>query len=402
MKLELNDLNNGHVYLGDKLNVRTIFNFDEDSSILWSGIRLLTHPPCLKELQITKEDIFSKGNFEKGEYIRERALLIKNNVIPTIKNRNLEYEIKLILRQPHPNNPDDDLVINKTHKIEVRVKDTSDQIIKPNPLSLSISGLNVNLSKDVFKPGETMKINFSSNELKQVEIRLLQKANLVCYCNAYGQTCSKVEELPPSIAGDSKTSDMNKEFLLLKIPEIAQPSHNYLWEPHEKEFWGMKYGSYVKWSLHFIGKPKSEYGKEIITFKVPITIVAKSVSGNKVGVDLFSKRATAAPSIFDGVSSKFQKVFKITSIDSDMEKYSIKIKNISKDSLKGVSVKTSGLQEGLFETEPTLTGFSSWESNEEKEIVYKSKQNITALICIIEDNNQRVIRIQTPLASTFF
>ncbi|MBY9014923.1 MAG: hypothetical protein KGD68_04455 [Candidatus Lokiarchaeota archaeon] len=402
MKLELNDKNNGHVYLGDKLNVRTSFNFDEDTSILWSGIRLLTHPPCLKELQITKEDIFSKGNFEKGEYIRERALLIKNNVIPTIKNRNLEYEIKLILRQPHPNNPDDDLVINRTHKIEVRVKDTSDQILKPNPLSISISGLNVNLTKDVFKPGETIKINFSSSELKQVEIRLLQKANLVCYCDAYGQTCSKVEELPPAIAGDSKTSDMNKDFLLLKIPEIAQPSHNYLWEPLEKEFWGMKYGSYVKWFLLFIGKPKPEYGKEIIKFKVPITIVAKSVSRNEVVVDLFSKGATVAPSIFDGVSAKFQKVFKITSIDSDMEKYSIRIKNISKDSLKGVSVKTSGLQEGLFETESTLTGFSSWESNEEKEIVYNSKQNITALIIVLEDNSQRVIRIQTPLASNFF
>ncbi|GAJ05030.1 unnamed protein product [marine sediment metagenome] len=85
-----------------------------------------------------------------------------------------------------------------------------------------------------------------------------------------------------------------------------------------------------------------------------------------------------------------------------MEKYSIRIKNISKDSLKGVSVKTSGLQEGLFETEPTLTGFSSWESSEEKEIVYNSKQNISALICILEDNSQRVIRIQTPLASNFF
>jgi len=118
MKLELNDLNNGHAYLGDKLNVRTIFNFDEDTSILWSGIRLLTHPPCLKELQITKEDIFSKGIFEKGEYIRERALLIKKNVIPTIKNRNLEYEIKLILRQPHPHNPDEDLMINKIEKIK--------------------------------------------------------------------------------------------------------------------------------------------------------------------------------------------------------------------------------------------------------------------------------------------
>jgi len=262
--------------------------------------------------------------------------------------------------------------------------------------------LSINVSKDVFRPGETVKINFSSTELKHIEIRLLQKANLVCYCDAYGQTCSKVEELPPAIAGDSKTSDMNKEFLLLKIPEIAQPSHNYLWEPHEKEFWGMKYGSYVKWSLLFIGKPKPEYGKENIKFEVPITIVAKTLSGHEVGVDLFSKSTTAVPSIFDGVSSKFQKVFKITSIDSDIEKYSIRIKNISKDSSKGVSVKTSGLQEGLFETEPTLTGFSSWESGEEKEIVYNSKQNISALICILEDNSQRVIRIQTPLASNFF
>jgi len=293
-------------------------------------------------------------------------------------------------------------VINRTHKIEIRAKDSSDQTIKTNPLSLSISGLSINVSKDVFRPGETVKINFSSNELKHIEVRLLQKANLVCYCDAYGQTCSKVEELPPAIAGDSKTSDMNKEFLLLKIPEIAQPSHNYLWEPHEKEFWGMKYGSYVKWSLLFIGKPKPEYGKETIKFEVPITIVAKTLSGHEVGVDLFSKSATAAPSIFNGVSSKFQKVFKIASIDSDIEKYIIRIKNISKDSLKGVSVKTSGLQEGLFETEPALTGFSTWESSEEKEIVYNSKQNISALICILEDNSQRVIRIQTPLASNFF
>jgi len=293
-------------------------------------------------------------------------------------------------------------VINKTHEIEIKAKDSGDQIIKPNPLSLSISGLNINLSKDVFKPGETLKINFTSNELRQIEIRLLQKANLVCYCDAYGQTCSKVEELPPAIAGDSKTSDMNKDFLLLKIPEIAQPSHNYLWEPHEKEFWGMRYGSYVKWSLLLIGKPKPEYGKETIKFEVPITIVAKSVSGSEVGVDLFSKGTTAAPSIFNGVSSKFQKVFKITAIDSDIEKYSIRIKNTSKNSLKGVSAKISGLQEGLFETEPTLTGFSSWESNEEKEIVYHSKQNISALICILEDNDQRVIRIQKPLASDFF
>ena len=402
IKLELSDRNNGSVYLGDKLTVRTTFNFDEDSSILWSGIRLLTHPPCLKELQITKEDIFSKGNFEKGEYIRENSVLIKNNVIPTIKNRNLEYEIKLILRLPHPTNPDDDLVINKTQKIEIKAKESNQLVTKPNPLSLSISGLNINVSKDIYRPGETIKINFSSEGLKQVEIRLLQKANLICYCEAYGQTCSKVEELPPAIAGDSRTSDMNKDFLLLKVPEIAQPSHNYLWEPHEKEFWGMKYGSYIKWSLMFIGKPKPEFGKEPVKIKVPITIMAKPVGKDELRADLFSKGTTGAPSIFDGLSSKFQKIYKIVSIDSDIEKYNIKIKNISKETLHGVSVNISGLQEGLFETAPTLTGFNRWEAGEEKEIVYNSKQNITALICVLEDNSQKTIRIQTPLASNFF
>jgi len=402
IKLELSDRNNGSVYLGDKLTVRTTFNFDEDSSILWSGIRLLTHPPCLKELQITKEDIFSKGNFEKGEYIRENSVLIKNNVIPTIKNRNLEYEIKLILRLPHPTNPDDDLVINKTQKIEIKAKESNQLVTKPNPLSLSISGLNINVSKDVYRPGETIKINFSSEGLKQVEIRLLQKANIICYCEAYGQTCSKVEELPPAIAGDSRTSDMNKDFLLLKVPEIAQPSHNYLWEPHEKEFWGMKYGSYVKWSLMFIGKPKPEFGKESVKFEVPITIKAKPIGKDELRADLFSKDTTGAPSIFDGFSSKFQKIYKIVSIDSDIEKYNIKIKNISKETLHGVSVNISGLQEGLFETAPALTGFNRWEAGEEKEIVYNSKQNITALICVLEDNSQKTIRIQTPLASNFF
>ena len=400
MKLEVSS--NSSVYLGEKLKVRTTFNFDEDSSILWSGIRLLTHPPCLKELQITKEDIFSKGRFEKGEYVRENSVLIKNNVIPTIKNRNLEYEIKLILRLPHPKDPDDDLVINKTQKIKIKAKELNQQVTKSNPLSLSISGLNISVSKDIYRPGETIKINFSSEELKQVEIRLLQKANVICYCEAYGQTCSKVEELPPAIAGDARTSDMDKEFLLLKVPEVAQPSHNYLWEPHEKEFWGMKYGSYVKYSLMIIGKPKPEYGKEPIKFEVPITIIAKPIGKDELRADLFSKGTSGAPSIFDGVSSRFQKVYKIISIDSDIEKYNVKIKNISKEPLHGVSVNITGLQEGLFETSPTLTGFNRWEAGEEKEIVYESKQNITALICVLEDNSQKTIRIQTPLASDFF
>jgi len=402
MKLELSDLNNGSVFIGDKLKVRTKFDFDEDSSILWAGIRLITHPPCVKELQIAKEELFSKGFFEAGRYIRERSLLIKSNVVPTIKNRNLEYEIKLILRQPHPTNPDEDLLINRSQNIEIKTKDLGIQAKKPNPISFSISGLNILLTKDIFKPGETIKISFTSEELKQIEVRLLQTANLICYCDAYGQTCRKVEELPPAIAGDVKTTNIDKGFLLLKIPDIAEPSHNYLWEPTEKEFWGFKYGDYTKWSLLIIGTKKPEFGREPIRFELPITIVSKSIPEEKEGIDLFSGGASAAPSLFDGVTSKFQKIYKIESIDSDMEKYKVKIKNISKEKLEGVTVKVSGLQEGLFETAPNLMGFKSWNKGEEKDIIYETKQNISALITLLEDNSQKSIRIQTAVASDFF
>lgn len=402
MKLELQDLNNGSVSIGDKLNVRTNFKFEEDTSILWAGIKLITQPPCVKELQISKEEIFSKGHFEAGEYTRERSLLIKTNVVPTIKNRNLEYELKLIVRQPHPTDPDDDLVINRTQKVEIRSRDSVAQRKQSNPISFSISGLNVLLSKDLFKPGETIKVSFSSDVLKHIEVRLLQKSNLVCFCDTYGQKCRKVEELPPAIAGDAKTSDIEKGFLLLKVPEIAEPSHNYLWEPTEKEYWGFKFGDYTQYSLLIIGKTKSEYGREPISFELPITIVSKPTGDNKKEIDLFSGTPSAAPTLFDGISSKFQKTYKVVSIDSDLEKYKVKIKNISKENLKGVTVRISGLQEGLFETAPNLTGFNIWKINEEKEVIFRTKQDISALISILEDNSQKLIRLQSPVSSGFF
>jgi len=400
MKIELSDLNNGSVYIGDKLEILTKFNFEEDSEVLWTGLQLLTNPPCVKELQIAKAGIFSKGTFESGEYVRNRTILIKNNVVPTIKNRKLEYYIKLILRQPHPINPDDDLVINKIQKIEIKPKSIGIQTKKSNPISFSLSGLNINLTKDVFKPGETIKINFSSEELKEIEIRLLQEANLICYCDAYGQNCRKVEKLPPAIAGDVKTSNVENGFLLLKVPEIAEPSHNYVWEAQEKEQWGFKFGDYTRWSLRVMGKLSA--GRERVKFDIPVTIVSKPVDETKIGEDFFAGRSSAAPSLFEGLSSKLQKVFKITSIDSDIDKYKIKIKNITKETLYGVTIKVSGLLEGLFESTPILKGLKQWESGEEKEIDYETKQNISALITILEDNSQKSIRIQTPVSSDFF
>ncbi|TFG08684.1 MAG: hypothetical protein EU539_01725 [Promethearchaeota archaeon] len=400
MKLDLTDLNNGSVYIGDKLDIRTTFNFDEDSSILWSGLRLITHPPCAKELQIAKAEIFSKGNFEAGEYIRERGLIIKSNVVPTIKKRNIEYIVQMILRQKNPIDPDDYIIVKKEHDIEIQSKEAQAQAIRQNPISFSISGLNVSLSKDIFRPGETVKINYKAQNYKQIELRLLQSANIVCYCEAYGENCRQVEELPPAIAGDVKTNNTKEGFMLLKIPEIAEPTHNYLWEPTEKEYWGFRYGDYTKWSILVLGKPST--GKDIVKFEVPITIVSKPISEEKADLDLFAGKGSSAPALFDGISSKFQKTYKVTSIESDLEKYRIRIENISKNDLEGVTVKLTGLQEGLFETAPELTGFNKWKQGEEKVIAYETKQNISALISLLEDNSQKKIHMQNPVSADFF
>ena len=238
--------------------------------------------------------------------------------------------------------------------------------------------------------------------MKEVEVRLLQNANLVCYCEAYGENCSKVEELPPAIAGDAKTTNLEKEFLLLKVPEIAEPSHNYLWSPSEKEQFGFRYGAYTKWSLLILGKKKPEYGLEPTKFEVPITIASTPIVGEKAGVDLFAGGTSGASALFDGVSSKFQKIYKVLSIDSDLDTYRLRIKNISKKDLHGVTVKVTGLQEGLFETSPNLKGFDVWKKDEEKEVIYAIKQDISALITILEDNSQLNIRIQSPVSNSSF
>ena len=406
MKLELSDLNNGSVFIGDKLGVRSKFIFDEDTSILWSGIRLLTIPPCHKqELQISKEEVFTMGNFEAGEYIRDKALLIKNNVVPTIKKRGLAYQIELIFRTKNPINPDDDLLVKRTHPIEIKVKDEMLKAQPPNPVSFSISGLSINLNKDVYKPGETIKINYKSQNLKELEVRLLQSANIVCHCQPYGQNCRSVEDLPPAIAGDAKKSNPDEGYVLLKVPEVAEPTHNYLYQASDKERWGMKLGDYTNWSLLILGKKKPEFGRDVIKFEIPITIAAKPpLSEPKGDIDLFSKESSGGMNIFDDISSKLQKRFQLVSIssekasDSEDRLYKMKLKNISKDDLKGITIKLSGLQEGLFETRPELLGIKSWNKEEEKELVYKSKQNISAIISIIEDNSQKRVRIQTPIS----
>ncbi|TFF99632.1 MAG: hypothetical protein EU541_04400 [Promethearchaeota archaeon] len=391
------------VRVGDKVPIRSKFEFEEDNNILWSGVRLVTSPPCKRDFLIAQKEIFSNGYFEAGEYIREKAITLKKNVVPTIKKRDLIYNLELILRKPNPINEDEDLLIKRKEELDIRPQKTALQK-SPNPISFSISGLNVELKKDIFKPGETIKLSYSSEELDEIEVRLLQKANLICHCAQYGRSCQQVEELPPAIAGKYKTRITTKEGnALLKVPEVAEPSHNYLWEPSEKEHWDLKLGDYTQWSLLITAHKKPEFGKEKIEFELPITISSKPITEKREGSDLFAGSKPDAFSLFEGVTPRFEKRFELIGVEfaGETQKkvniYKVKIKNISEQDLEGATIKLSGLQEGLFETAPHLIGFKDWNKGEVKEVEYRIKQNISALVSIIEDNSHRPVRTQKPV-----
>ena len=391
------------VYVGDKVPVRSKFEFDEDNEIFWSGVRLVTSPPCKKDFLIAQEEIFSKGYFEAGKYIREKAITLKKNVVPTIKKRDLRYNLELLLRKPNPVNNEQDLLIKRQEELIIRPQKAALQKT-PNPISFSISGLDVELTKDIYKPGETIKISYSSEELREIEVRLLQKANLICHCGQYGKSCQQVEELPPAIAGKYKAKTTTIEGnILLKVPEIAEPSHNYLWEPSEKEHWDLKLGDYSEWSILVIGRKKPEFGGDKIEFELPITVSSQPIKEKKEGTDLFAESKSDAFSLFEGVTPKFEKRFEVLSVELGNENqqniniYNVKIKNISEKDLEGATIKLSGLQEGLFETAPYLIGFSEWNQGEVKQVEYKLKQNITTLVSIIEDNSHRPVRTQAPV-----
>ncbi len=398
MKLSLD--NDDGIILGDYLNVITKTTFEETTEILWGGLKLISKNPCKRDLIITKSEIFNQGTFEPGEYIRKRTQLINPNVVPTIPARNIHYLVKMTLRIKSPLNSQKEIEIFKENPIKIFPKENIYQNRIPTPIKLIMSGIDLEISKDIFKPGDAIKIDYKTSNLALFQIRLKQKANLICICEPFGEQCGSTEELPPVIAGGAKTSKTDHGFLLIKIPNHAEPSHEYLWEPQEKEQWGVKFGDYSKWFLEIIGNRKREVGGDIISFEIPI-IIKPQKQQNIIETGLFREREEGLE-LFEAPPA-IKKGMNIISIDTDKDTssstfiYKLRIKNNLKDILNGVTIESSGIQRGLFETYKHMTGFCTWLPGEEKIIEYKTRQEIDTLISTIETNSQKQIRIQTIL-----
>jgi hypothetical protein len=216
-------------------------------------------------------------------------------------------------------------------------------------------------------------------------VKLMQLANVVCSCPQFGHVCTYLEKLPAVVTNANKKDLSSPDgFILLKIPKISEPSHRYQWKPSEETFWGHQFGDVNEWFIDITGKYENPTLKSI-KFQVPIIILPDIIPS--ADHDLF---APGKGSTDFKPKSRPKNAFEVTEplLDSPNRTFEIKITNrIPSKTLTGITVKATGVQEGLFETPSFTQGIASWASGETKIIKYRTQTNVSNIVLVIEDND---------------
>ncbi len=367
-----------------------------DIKVFWGGVKLVTRRPCKNPLVIASKEVFGKGNFEKGTYTRQLQISIAQKILPSVELRNILYTIDGSMRVEKSPNSDEEMEIVTSQPIFIESPMDKTAIPSPNPVNFSLGGLTIMLNKDVYAPGEAIKVTYQQKGFKQISVKLMQLANVVCSCPQFGHVCTYLEKLPAVVTNANK-KDLNSPdgFILLKIPKISEPSHNYQWKPSEETFWGHQFGDVNEWFIDISGKYDNPTLKPI-KFQVPITILPDVIpTGNQ---ELFAPGKGAAD-LKPKTRPKTAFEVAVPVLDEANRTFELKITNkVPSKNLEGVTVKVTGVQEGLFETPSFTQGISKWAPGEEKTISYRTQPNISNIVLVIEDNEFTQTRLVANVA----
>lgn len=368
-------------YVGTPTIVRNIFNLPEDTRIFWAGSRIYAKRLCGKEIVVSKADIFCEGQLEKGEYIREKSIPISNRVPPSVKERNLSYRIRTEISMVKPGTRSEEEFFFAETPLLLKTGPIPNS--NPHPVEVSITGIKIQMDKDHFQPGDTIKIDYKLAKFKAFEIVLLKDANITCNCPEYAPTCVHIKPKPPSVEKSIKASNLTMGTLQIPLPSFIEVSHRYVWEPPEKTRWKDTYGDYVNWILEAIGTRSSG---EIVKFQIPITIVKKATPEES---DLFSSTQTKAPALNKIL---LPESLEIATHNIEEKRLTLSLKNKSKEVLNGVTVKITPIESMFFELPPILTGVNEWKPNTEIQAFHtKVGKTIKNFQILIEDNNGNAI-----------
>jgi len=374
-------------FIGTSAIVQSLFNLPDTVKIFWAGSRIYAKRPCGRDIVISRADIFCEGQLEKGSYVREKTLPISNRVPPTVKERNLTYHIRSEINMIKPGTKsEEEFFFSDT---PVFLKSMPVPVSEAAPVSVSLKGIKINMDKDHFQPGDTIALDYKLEKFKDLEVDIVKDANVTCYCPDYASTCIHIKPNPPSIEQFVKASNLTSGTIQLTLPSFIELSHRYVWEPPEKTRWKDTYGDYVSWILEIIG---TRISNDIVKFQIPIYLETKSTMQDST---LFFSKQIKPPALQNILIPDMIQTLK-PSLDGN--RLTISLKNDSKDTLQGVTVKLIPIESEFFELPPYLTGINEWKPTTVIQAFHRNVgKNIKTIQLLIEDNRGNAINKRVRL-----
>ncbi len=358
--------------VGGSLKTRVVFDIDEDMEIWWGGFILSTTLPCGNELTVASNEVFCEGVIGKGEYVRSRELIISRRVVPSIPNK-VNYTLKAVLSVKKPGTREEERRLSAEKPVTLVAKVAAE----PTPVSMSIKGMRFIMDRDTFKPGDEVKLNYFTQNVKVLTVSLIHEANIRCSCPQYRAVCAHVKKQPGEKVMSVEERNPGSGFITLKIPGYAEPSYNYLWEPPEVTYWSLTFGAYSRWYLEV---ECAMVSGESVKFQIPINVVTEE----KIEEHLFEEVAEK----FKPLSNLEPQSIEVTMSQGNTTPR-FKVKNKSGRTLKGITVRISGIKEELFEVKPYVHGISILLPDQEAEFEYSEKAESYQVT--IEDNEGNII-----------
>lgn len=363
----------GVAEVGGSLKTKTIFTIDTDMEIWSGGLSVLTKLPCGNELTVASSNIFCEGILRKGEYIRSRELIISRRVVPSIPNK-VSYTLRASLSVKKTGTREEEWRIQSEKPVILIAKATAES----TPVSMNIKGMYFSLEKDTFKPGEEVRLNYSTQNVRTMLVNLIHEANIQCACPRYRTVCAHVKKQPKEKVLSVEERNPGLGFVTIKIPGYAEPSYNYLWEPPEVTYWSLTFGAYSRWYLEV---ECVKAGGESIKFQIPINVITEE----KVEEKIFERPVEESKPL----SKLLDPRLIVISMNKGASKTTFTVKNTSTSLLRGVTVCVSAIKEELFEVKPFVQGISELPPN--GEISFDYEEQAENYQVTVEDNEGNII-----------
>ena len=374
--------------IGQPIVIKVKLDLESPSDVKYGGLRLSAVRPCEKPLLIEQKEIFCTGKLVEGEYSRDFPIFLPAMLVPSSDQRGIKYKLEFYMRVPGDSGDETtDQEFSDAGEIVLIEERNKNKPLTVNPVVLAIKGLKLDLQKDIYKPGEAIKIRYESKELRELKVLLMERSNIQCNCTQFGRICTQVPIIPPSTAGAAKTSNPTSGSLLLQVPKMAEPTARHSWEPKEKSTWNDKFGDFNEWYLAVSG---IKFTGEAVNFEIPIEIEEGTITTEKKESVPFFESSGGTLTAETAKDLFVIKKIKVTIVERTADGIAIDLENEAPTAFYGCTCKITGIKDEFFETTPYMVGFGTIEPNASAHIEGKIMAGVSEINLDFDSNEGKL------------